>query len=56
MKVNKKYIGCNYTGHALIGGVASSYNGIFNKEEVLIGSGLDFVHALWETLAMPMKC
>ena len=43
MKVNKKYIGCNFTGHAFIGGVISSYNGIFNKEEVLIGSGLDFV-------------
>ena len=43
MKVNNKYIGCNFTGHAFIGGVASSYSGIFKNEEVLIGSGLDYV-------------
>ena len=44
MKVNKKYIGCNFTGHAYIGGVASSYDKPFKDEEVLLESGIiDYV-------------
>ena len=44
MKLNKRYIGCNYTGIAYIGGVDSSFNGTFTNEEVLIESGLsDYV-------------
>lgn len=40
MRLNNRYIGCNFTGNAFIGGVDSSYSGIFNKEEVLIESGI----------------
>ena len=43
MKVNDKYIGCNFTGYAYIGGVASSYSGVFKDEEVLISSSLDYI-------------
>ena len=42
MKVNNKYIGCNYINGAVYGGIVSSYNGVFTSEEVLIGSGLDY--------------
>ena len=42
MKVNKKYIGCNYN-IAVFGGIISSYNGKFTNEEVLIGAGLEYV-------------
>jgi len=43
MKVNDRYIGCNYTGFSYIGGVDSSFNRQFKDEEVLIGSGLDYI-------------
>ena len=43
MKINNRYIGCNYTGFSYIGGVDSSFKGTFNDEEVLIGSGLDYI-------------
>ncbi len=44
MKLNKHYIGCNFTGLAYVGGVDSSFNGSFKDEEVLIESGaLDYV-------------
>ena len=35
MKLNNRYIGCNHN-IAYYGGIDSSFNGIFNKEEVLI--------------------
>ncbi len=43
MRINNKYIGCNYTGFSYIGGVLSSFDGTFKDEEVLIGSGLDYI-------------
>jgi len=43
MKINDRYIGCNYTGFSYIGGINSSFNGTFKDEEVLIGSGLDYI-------------
>ncbi len=43
MKINNRYIGCNYTGFSYIGGVDSSFKGTFNDEEVLIGSGVDYI-------------
>ena len=50
MRVNNKYIGCNYTGFSYIGGINSSFNNTFKDEEVLIGSGLDSIIflVLWE--------
>lgn len=43
MKLNNKYIGCNYTGFSYIGGINSSFKGIFKDKKVLIGSGLDYI-------------
>ena len=44
MKLNNRYIGCNFTGTAVIGGIDSSFNGLFTNEEVLIEGGLcDYV-------------
>lgn len=43
MNIKNKYIGCNYTGMAFIGGIISSFDGTFKNEEVLIGSGLDYI-------------
>ena len=39
MKLNNRYIGCNHS-IAYYGGIDSSFNGIFNKEEVLIEHGI----------------
>jgi len=38
-----RYIGANYVHGAYYGGVDSTFSGVFNDEQVLIGSGLDFI-------------
>jgi hypothetical protein len=43
MKYNGKYIGANFVNGIKIGGIVSSYDGIFVDEEVLIGSGFDYI-------------
>ena len=37
-----KYIGANHVNGMWLGGIDSSFNGVFRDEEVLIGSGLDY--------------
>ncbi len=43
MKYNRKYIGCNRIGNWVYGGIVSSFNGVFTNEEVLIGTGFDYI-------------
>ena len=43
MLYKRKYIGCNYNRGYIYGGILSSFNGVFNKEEVLIGTGFDYI-------------
>ena len=38
-----KYIGANFVHGVWFGGIDSSFSGVFKDEEVLIGSGLDYV-------------
>ena len=38
-----KYIGANYVHGTWFGGIDSSFGGVFRKEQVLIGSGLDYI-------------
>ena len=43
MKINNKYIGCNFTGSHYLGGIISSFDREFEDEEVLLESGIDYV-------------
>ena len=38
-----KYIGANYVHGTWFGGIDSSFGGVFRDEQVLIGSGLDYI-------------
>lgn len=38
-----KYIGANFVHGTWFGGIDSSFNGVFQDEQVLIGSGLDYI-------------
>lgn len=38
-----RYIGANFVHGAYYGGIDSSFGGVFNDEQVLIGSGLDYI-------------
>ena len=38
-----KYIGANFVHGTWFGGIDSSFDGVFKDEEVLIGSGLDYI-------------
>lgn len=38
-----KYIGANHVNGTWFGGIDSSFNGVFQDEQVLIGSGLDYI-------------
>lgn len=38
-----KYIGANYVHGVRFGGIDSSFEGIFQEQQVLIGSGLDYI-------------
>ena len=37
-----KYIGANHIHGTWLGGIDSSFSGVFQDEQVLIGSGLDY--------------
>ena len=38
-----KYIGANHVHGTWLGGIDSTFNGVFRDEQVLIGSGLDYI-------------
>lgn len=40
MKYNGRYIGTNHANGTYFGAINSSYDGVFNEEEVLVGNGL----------------